>query len=333
MVSKLTRRKFLTKTLGIGAAALGAFRSGTRILAQPETVRQAEPPIVISTWDHGVASNEGAMKALRNGMNALDAAEQGVNVSENDPDVHSVGLGGYPDEDGIVTLDACIMDWQWRCGSVGALQDIKNPVSVARQVMEVTDHIMLVGEGAKTFALRMGFPEDKLLTEPAREWWLNWKRELSSQDDWLVPEDVHDTIGMLVLDTDGHLAGACTTSGLAGKIHGRVGDSPLIGSGLYVDGEIGGAAATGRGEEFIRTNGTHLVVENMRRGMSPQNACEDALRRIVKINGGMVDFQGAFVALSINGEIGAASLQPGFQYALFAEGRNELYDGKHLMGD
>ncbi|HKJ69696.1 MAG TPA: N(4)-(beta-N-acetylglucosaminyl)-L-asparaginase [bacterium] len=329
MKNSLTRRSFFKKATGIGGGLLSLFG-----LLPSNGFGQSgryQPPVVISTWDHGLPANEAAHKTLSGGGTALDAVEAGVMVPEGDPETHSVGYGGYPDEEGIVTLDACIMDWQMRCGSVAALQDIKHPIKVARKVMEITDHIMLVGEGAKTFALRTGFQEENLLTDEAREWWLNWKRNLSNHDDWLLPEDTHDTIGMLALDDQGRVAGACTTSGLSGKIHGRVGDSPIIGAGLYVDGKIGGATATGRGEEVIRTSGSHLVVENMRHGMSPQEACENALRRIMQIYGDGIQFQVAYLALNVEGEIGAASLQSGFQYALYGAGKNALYEGSYLL--
>ncbi len=332
MRSNLTRRSFLERVAGLGAGILSfsSFLPG-RTMGQSGQSPQYQPPVVLSTWEHGLPANEAAYEKLSTGETALDAVEAGVMVPEGDPNTHSVGYGGYPDEDGIVTLDACIMDWQMRCGSVAALENIKHPIGVARKVMEITDHIMLVGEGARTFALKTGFREENLLTEEAREWWLDWKRNLSDHDDWLVPEDAHDTIGMLALDEQGHISGACTTSGLSGKIHGRVGDSPIIGAGLYVDGDIGGATATGRGEEVIRTSGSHLVVENMRHGMSPQEACENALQRIIKIYGNELQFQVAYLALNVEGEFGAASLQPGFQYALYADGKNALYDGPHLL--
>ncbi len=327
-----SRRSFLKKLLGVGAGITSLSMDGRQLTAQNSGDRKFQPPLIISTWQHGMPSNEKAMEILSNGGTALDAVEKGVNVAENDPDVTSVGYGGYPDEEGIVTLDACIMDWNWNCGSVAALQNIKNPVSVARKVMEITDHIMLVGEGAKEFALLTGFKEENLLTAQSREWWLNWKRNLSTADDWINSPENHDTISMIALDGAGKIAGATTTSGLAGKIHGRVGDSPLIGSGLYVDGEIGAAGATGRGEEFIRTCGSHLVVENMRHGMSPQEAAEDGLKRIMKINNNKIEFQGAFIAMNTAGEIGAASIQPGFEYSLFANGENVLRSAPALMG-
>lgn len=331
MSNRNSRRSFLKKVFGFGSGMVGFSLGRDHLAAQNHTGKSHKPPVVISTWRHGLPSNEAAVKILQSRGNALEAVEKGVNVAENDPEVTSVGYGGYPDEEGIVSLDACIMDWNWNCGSVGAVQNIKNPVSVARKVMDMTDHIMLVGAGAKQFALRTGFTEENLLTEQAREWWLNWRRNLSPDDDWINSPENHDTISMIALDQAGQIAGATTTSGLAGKIHGRVGDSPLIGSGLYVDGEVGAAGATGRGEEFIRTNGCHTVVENMRHGMSPQQAAEDALQRIIKINHNRVDFQGAFIAMNTEGEIGAASIQPGFEYALYASGDNALHSAPALM--
>jgi len=332
MERKMNRRNFMKKAAGLGATLINLPRF---LAGYPAEQTAGEPlyrpPVVLSTWGHGIPANARAVKTLQDGGSVLDAVEAAVMVVENDPEVRSVGYGGLQDEEGKVTLDACIMDWNWRCGSVAALENIKNPVAVARKVMEITDHVMLVGEGAKTFALRTGFKEENLLTDAARTWWLQWKRSLSSKDDWLMPEDTHDTIGLLALDEEGKMACACTTSGLAGKIHGRVGDSPIIGAGMYVDGEVGGAAATGRGEEVIWTAGSHLVVENMRRGMTPQQACEDALQRIIHIYHGSVDFQVGYIGMNVKGEVGAASLKPGFQYALYADGKNALYDGKTVM--
>lgn len=290
-------------------------------------------PVVISTWEHGVAANEAAMGILGEGGRALDAVERGVNVSENNPEVRSVGFGGRPDENGVVTLDAAIMGPDGNAGAVAFLRNIKNPVSVARKVMEETDHVMLVGEGALRFARAHGFKEEELLTEKSREQWLRWKQKMSDEDDWIAPQEDHDTIGMVAVDSQGNLAGACTTSGLAYKIHGRVGDSPLIGAGMYVDNEIGAAAATGKGEEVIKICGSFLVVENMRRGLSPQEACEDAVQRIMKRHGGKPDFQDAFIAVNKEGEFGAAAIRKGFQYALYTEGKNTLVEGTYFLGE
>jgi len=329
MEAKLTRRGFIKSAIGAGIAtcALGDIaRLGALTLS-----RGRGEPVVISTWKHGFAANEAAMKVMLNGGSSLDGVESGVNVSENDPEVMSVGYGGRPDENGVVTLDASIMGPDGNAGAVAFLQNIRNPVSVARRIMEETDHVILVGEGALRFAKAHGFKEEDLLTDTAREQWLRWKQRMSDEDDWLSPKEDHDTIGMVAIDAEGNLAGACTTSGLAFKIHGRVGDSPLIGAGMYVDNEVGAAAATGKGEEVIKICGSFLVVENMRRGMSPQEACEDAVQRIVKRHKGKPDFQDAFIALNKDGEYGAAAIRKGFQYALYHRGHNTLNDGKYFL--
>jgi isoaspartyl peptidase/L-asparaginase-like protein (Ntn-hydrolase superfamily) len=287
-------------------------------------------PVVISTWDHGLDANKEAARVLLDGKSALDAVEAGVRVSEADPEVNSVGYGGLPDEDGRVTLDASIMDSNGNAGSVACIENIMHPISVARLVMERSDHVMLVGEGAKRFALAHGFKEENLLTEDSRKRWLEWKEKMSDKDDWgpqLVDSlQTHDTISMLALDQDGNLAGACTTSGLAYKIHGRVGDSPIVGAGMYSDNDVGAAGATGRGEEVIKTCGSFLIVELMRRGRSPHEAVNEALSRLIKKYHGRPDFQVAYIALRKDGEIGAGSIKPGFQYALFKNGENRLYD-------
>ncbi len=245
----------------------------------------------------------------------LDAVEKGANVVELDPEDTSVGYGGLPNEDGVVELDASIMAGPFhQCGSVASLQSIKTPCSVARLVMERTDHIMLVGEGAKQFALAHGFKEENLLTDKAREAWLKWKAGLSTNDDWLPAGEKPvqrptGTINVLGVDDLGDLFGITTTSGLAYKIPGRVGDSPIIGAGLYLDNEIGAAGATGRGEEVIRTCGSFYTVSRMAQGMSPQAACEAACRRIIEINRGVVDFNVKVIALNKAGEVGCAQLQ------------------------
>ena len=249
----------------------------------------------------------------------LDAVEIGANVTELDPDDMSVGYGGLPNEDGVVTLDASIMYGPThKCGSVAALENIKRACSVARLVMERTDHIMLVGAGALRFAKAHGFPEENLLTDQARRVWLRWKENMSDKDDWLPhPDDIYGikdrpkgTINVLGIDTSGNVAGITTTSGLFGKIAGRIGDSPVIGAGLYVDNEVGAAGATGRGEEVIRTCGSFLTVEYMRQGMTPQEACEAVVKRIVDVNGGLskVDFDDKMVAMNIHGDVGCASI-------------------------
>ncbi|MCX6165592.1 MAG: N(4)-(beta-N-acetylglucosaminyl)-L-asparaginase, partial [Ignavibacteriae bacterium] len=244
-------------------------------------------PIVLSTWNFGVPANEEAWKVLSGGGRALDAVESGVKIPEGDPKVRSVGYGGLPDRDGHVTLDACIMDEAMNCGSVAFLENIMHPISVARLVMEKTPHIMLVGDGAFQFAKEQGFKKENLLTPESEKDWKEWLKNSNYK-----PYDIdtnHDTIGMIALDSSGNLSGACTTSGLKYKMHGRVGDSPIIGAGLYVDGEVGAATSTGIGEEVIRIAGTHLVVELMRQGRTPQEACEEAVNRVVKNKRNKID--------------------------------------------
>lgn len=286
-------------------------------------------PVVISTWNHGIPANEAAWEKLEEGGSALDAVEAGVRIPEGDPEIRTVGYGGRPDRDGFVTLDACIMDHEDRCGSVAALQHIKHPISVARQVKENTPHVMLVGEGALDFALEQGFEKQDLLTEKSRKDWEKWKKKANYQPE--VNIENHDTIGMLALDGQGRLSGACTTSGTAWKMHGRVGDSPIIGAGLFVDGEVGAAAATGLGEEVIRTCGSHLVVENMRRGDDPETACKKAVQRIIDKNDSVENIQVGFIALNKQGQFGGYSIRKGFDYAVYETGENRLIDSKFAV--
>lgn len=280
-------------------------------------------PVVISTWPHGLPANEAAWKILAGGGRALDAVEQGGRVVELDPLVNNVGYGGLPDCAGEVTLDACIMDELGNCGAVAFLRHIKNPVSVARLIMEKTPHVMLVGEGAEEFAFRHGFKKENLLTPAARAAWKKWRRQSNAAPPKIDAQN-HDTIGLLALDRKGNLAGACTTSGTAWKYHGRVGDSPIIGAGLFVDNDVGGAAATGKGEAAMKIAGSLVVVEAMRRGLSPLKACREAVRRIVKKQPDYQTFQVGFIALSKRGDFGAYSLQPGFEYAVCSRGKNKL---------
>jgi isoaspartyl peptidase/L-asparaginase-like protein (Ntn-hydrolase superfamily) len=329
MKEKISRRNFLWWSALFGSGVLASAKAG-RTLGSAGPVGENT---VISTWHHGLAANEAAAQVLQQNKSALDAVEAGVRVSEADPEVTSVGYGGLPDETGRVTLDASIMNSQGNAGAVACLEHVMHPISVARKVMEETDHVMLVGEGALEFARLHGFKEENLLTEKARKIHLDWKANITDKDNWLPPavQSNHDTIGMVAQDHRGDLAGACTTSGLSYKIRGRVGDSPLIGAGMFVDNEVGAAAATGRGEAVIKTAGSFLVVENMRRGASPKDAIEEALKRIIKQNGSNPDFQVAFVALNKKGEFGALSLLMGFQYALFRDGVNKLYDSDYLL--
>jgi isoaspartyl peptidase/L-asparaginase-like protein (Ntn-hydrolase superfamily) len=268
---------------------------------------------------------------LNNGGTIVDAVEQGVWVPEADPNNRSVGLGGMPDRDGHVTLDASIMGPDGNAGSVAFLEHIVHPVSVARKVMEDTPHELLVGEGALQFALEQGFKKEKLLTPGAEKAWKEWLKKANYNPviNWEnEPNKYHDTIGLLAVDKNGDVAGACTTSGMGFKMHGRVGDSPIIGAGLFVDNEVGAATATGMGELVLKTLGSFLVVEFMRNGMSPQQACEAAVMRIVHKLPENKRFQVGYIAVNKNGETGGYSLQPGFNYALYQGGNNDLLDAK-----
>jgi len=281
-------------------------------------------PVVISTWNFGMGANAEAWKILSSGGKALDAVEAGARVPEGDPTETSVGLGGLPDRDGRVTLDSCIMDDEGNCGSVACLEHIVHPVSVARKVMEETPHVMLVGDGALRFALEKGFKKEKLLTRQSEKAWKEWLKK--SEYKPVANIENHDTIGILALDANGNLSGACTTSGMAYKLGGRVGDSPIIGAGLYVDNEVGAATSTGVGEEVIRIVGSHLVVELMRQGHSPVDACKIAVERIVgKKPTHSKEIQVGFLALNKKGEYGAYCLQKGFTYAVRTGVINELF--------
>jgi N4-(beta-N-acetylglucosaminyl)-L-asparaginase len=285
-------------------------------------------PIVISTWNHGIAANKAAWEILEKEGSALDAVEAGVRVTESDTENRSVGLGGLPDRDGNVTLDACIMNHESKCGAVAYLQDIENPISVARKVMEDTPHVMIVGKGALEFALSEGFEKKNLLTPEAKETWLKWKESQDLKKPEINAEN-HDTIGMLAMDSEGNLSGACTTSGWAYKLPGRVGDSPIIGAGLFVDNEIGAACATGMGEAVIRIAGSHTVVELMRQGHSPNKACKLAVERIQKKHADITGLQVGFIAMNKAGEVGGYSVYAGFNYALKDNVNDKMVDAKY----
>jgi N4-(beta-N-acetylglucosaminyl)-L-asparaginase len=288
---------------------------------------QMRLPCVVSTWPFGVAANKAAWTVLSKGGRALDAVETGVQIPEADLKNHSVGRAGYPDRDGHVTLDASIMDEHGNCGAVAAIEHIAHPISVARAVMEKTPHVLLVGDGALQFALEQGFKREELLTPESRKAWKDWLKTAKYQP--TANSEVHsyglgtpggannhDTIGMLAIDAHGNLSGACTTSGAAWKMRGRVGDSPIIGAGLYVDNEVGGATSTGMGEEVIRNVGSFLVVELMRQGMNPQAACKAAVERILKRKPETKTLQVGFLAVNKKGEVGAWAIQKGFSYSL-----------------
>lgn len=330
----MTNRRNFLKTTALASAGLAfqAFKSESRGENTPTPIKSTKP-IVLSTWNFGLQANAAAWEILSKNGRALDAVEAGVKIPEGDPNERSVGYGGRPDRDGRVTLDACIMDELSNIGSVACLEHIKHPISVARAVMEKTPHVMLVGEGALQFAIAQGFKKENLLVEASEKEWKEWLK--TSQYKPIANIENHDTIGMIALDANGNLSGACTTSGMAFKMHGRVGDSPLIGAGLYVDNEIGAATATGHGEEVIRISGCHLVVELMRQGLTPQKACEEAVMRIVKLtqNRGkeLKDIQVGFIALNKKGEYGSYCVQGGFNYAVQDATGNRLLDANYFL--
>lgn len=323
-----SRRKF------IKSGVLGGIAIGTGSVAPLACAPNQGPtrkPIVISTWNHGMEANAAAWQVLKEEGRAVDAVQQGVMVTEADPDNATVGIGGFPDRDGNVTLDACIMDEYENCGSVAFLQNIKHPVAVARKVMDDTPHVMLVGEGAKRFALDSGFQEENLLTEKSEQAWKNWLTKKDYKP--IINVENHDTIGMVALDAQGNLSGACTTSGAAWKMHGRVGDSPIIGAGLFVDNEIGAATATGLGEFVIKICGAHMIVELMRQGYPPKEACKEAVERIVrKYPNDYKDLQVGFLALNKVGEYGAHAVHKGFNFAVKSNDQEELIDAGSYQG-
>jgi N4-(beta-N-acetylglucosaminyl)-L-asparaginase len=326
-----TRRKFL-KLSALTASMLAVKRSeAVEAFAAPAA---GIKPIVISTWRFGVEANAAAWEVLIKNGRALDAVEAGVKIPEADPKERSVGLGGRPDRDGRVTLDACIMDENMNIGSVACLEHIVHPISVARAVMEKTPHVMLVGDGALQFALSQGFKKENLLTPESEAEWKEWLKESKYRPQ--VNIENHDTIGMVALDMNGNLSGACTTSGMAFKMHGRVGDSPIIGAGLYVDNEVGAATATGHGEEVIRIAGCHAVIELMRQGHAPEEACRKAVERIINSAKNrkkpLEEIQIGFIAINKKGEHGAYCLQKGFNYAVYSSTiNNQLFDAKSLV--
>ena len=325
----MTRRRTFLRQLGASALLLGF--DPARLL-QARSMEHTGRPVngdrfsgghMLSTWNHGIASNEEGWRQMQNGGNALDAVVEGTAVVESDPTGTSVGLGGRPDRVGKVTLDACVMGPDGDAGGVCFLEDIEHPVRVARKVMETTPHVLLAGTGARDFALAHGFTPRDLLTEDSRRAWEEWKQ--SAEYKPIINVENHDTIGMLAQDLDGRLAGACTTSGLAYKLRGRVGDSPIIGAGLFVDDEVGACTATGLGEAVMKTLGSFLVVELIRQGRTPQAACEEAVDRIMR-KMPVADLQVGYLAMDTAGNAGACAIHPGFNYARTVAGTTELVD-------
>ena len=340
-----SRRKFLQSSL---LSSIGALWVG-KVSASGETYQKViDNPVVISTWNEGLNANKAAWEILSKGGRALDAVEAGVMVTEASQNC-CVGLGANPDRDGFVTLDACIMDENFNCGSVAFLERIKHPISVARRVMEKTPHVMLVGSGAQQFAVAEGFPlEEQKLSDNAKKAYQDWLEkseykpviniENTKQDGAFVPTHLsngelnHDTIGMVAMDAKGNLSGSCTTSGMGFKMRGRLGDSPIIGAGLFVDNEIGAVTATGQGEDVIRISGAHTVVELMRQGLSPEQACKKAVERIIKVKKEKAkDIQVAFLALNKKGVIGAYAIHKGFTYAVKSNKEEKVYSSKFVL--
>jgi N4-(beta-N-acetylglucosaminyl)-L-asparaginase len=328
----MQRRKFLQQ-LGI-VSAITPFVSVTNSLGAPHAPILGSKPngLVISTWDAGIRANKAAWKVIEKNGIALDAAEQGVKLIESEINC-CVGLNGRPDRDGLVTLDACIMDEKNRCGAVGFLQNIEHPISVARAVMEKTPHVFLVGKGAYNFAIANGFKKDnRKLEKSSAKAYKKWLKESKYKPIINIESGKynHDTIGMLCMDKQDNMSGSCTTSGMAFKLHGRLGDSPIIGAGLFVDNEIGAATSSGLGEEVIRIAGTHLVVEFMRNGDHPTEACKKAIERIVaKSPNDTKEMQVGFIAMDKKGRYGAFALQKGFQYAVKTDSYEKLLDSEY----
>src|SRR4051812_35384659 len=335
----LNRRKFLQSS-ALSSAAI--FFSKTGFALRESNVKNN--PIVISTWAPNIKANAEAWKILGSGGKAVDAVEAGVQIPEADPKDQSVGYGGLPDRDGKVTLDACIMDDQGNCGAVMFLESIMHPIKIARLVMDKTPHVQLAGEGALQFALQNGFTRQNLLTRESEKAWKEWLKEAhydpmtipkllehKSEKDGPGQQHDHDTIGMLALDASGNLSGACTTSGMAYKMRGRVGDSPIIGAGLFVDNEVGAATSTGVGEEVVRICGSHTVIELMRQGLSPETACKKTVERIIRKRGAKAkDVQVGFIALNTKGEFGGYALQKGFTYAVHSKAGVKVYNAKSI---
>jgi isoaspartyl peptidase/L-asparaginase-like protein (Ntn-hydrolase superfamily) len=286
-------------------------------------------PIVISTWPFGMPANEAAWRVLSDRGSALDAVVAGATQCENDPTEDSVGFGGLPDSSGEVTLDASVMNHAGQCGAVACVKRIKNVAQVARWVMERTPHTMLAGDAARAFAVANGMSETNLLTEEAARRFAEWQKTESGKRKL----QGHDTLGILAIDSTGHLAGACTTSGMAFKLPGRVGDSPIIGAGLYVDGTVGAATATGRGEEMVKACGSFAIVENMRRGMEPQAAIRDVMERLLRRRGGNADVDVSFLALRADGEYAGMTLRAAtpFKFAVINEAAKVLLDAPVLV--
>lgn len=322
---KLVKFGVLGGILALSRNAFGKTELDTKTFKPEKSIF----PKVISTWSHGMDANKKAWENFEKNKNLLDAIEQGLRHTEADVTNRSVGIGGLPDREGHVTLDACIMNHLSQCGAVAFMEGIDHPISVARKVMESTQHVMLVGEGAEQFAMKNGFNKIKTPVPEAKEAYQKWKKEQEKiAKHPPVNHENHDTIGMLAMDAQGNISGGCTTSGWAYKLHGRVGDSPIIGAGLFVDNEVGGAVATGLGEAIIRIAGSHTVVELMRQGKTPQEACKLAVERIISKHTNLEGLQCGFLAIDKNGNVGAYSVYNGFNYAYTDSTQHKLVDAE-----
>ena len=318
----MKRRNFIFDIFSVGIVSAMSTKLKAANLNFTPMVRS------ISTWKTTEA-NQKAGQMLDKGEHALDAAVAGVAIEEENPKNTTVGYGGAPDRTGKVTLDACVMNHLGDCGSVVAVENIVNVARLAKDVMEKTPHVMLSGKGAEEFAISQGYKKTDLLTDQSKKEWEEWLKDQDYRP--IINIENHDTIGMLCIDKNNNLSGACTTSGLAYKMKGRVGDSPIIGSGLFIDNKIGGAVATGLGEEVVKTVGSFLVVELMRQGLSPQEACEKAIKRIVSNNSQKNKFQVAYIAMNKKGEVGSYSIEPGFTYMDYVNGENkEIFSKSEL---
>jgi N4-(beta-N-acetylglucosaminyl)-L-asparaginase len=316
--NKMKRRNFLKN------AGLATLPFANITVQKPPS----KLPIVLSTWRNPNA-NEAALTELNKSKNALNAVEAGARVPEADPNDTSVGYGGLPDRDGHVTLDACIMDEKGNAGSVTFVEGFMHPISIARAVMEKTPHVMLSGKGAEEFALIQGFKKEDLLTESSKKAWQEWLKKAEYHPK--INSELHDTIGILAIDQNKNISAACTTSGLAFKMHGRVGDSPIIGGSVFCDNEVGGAVATGLGEFVMKTLGSFLIVELMRNGKTPQKACEEAVNRIVKRYPTYKEFQVGYLAIDKAGNVGAYSIQKGFEYTLTVGQETKIIKSKSYI--
>jgi len=326
----MKRRKFIRSTgqVGLGLAVASCGVNPDREQKASAIRASSNGPVSICTWEFANA-NQVSGNALEKGKSALDAAIEGVSIEEADIKNTTVGKGGTPDREGRVTLDACVMAPDGNAGSVVYVQNITHVASLARMVMEKTPHVMLAGNGAEEFGYQNGFEKENLLTEDSKSAYKEWLKEKDYSP--IINIENHDTIGMLTLDKNGDIAGACTTSGLGYKMAGRVGDSPIIGSGLYIDNEVGGATSTGLGEEIMKQVGSFLIVELMRNGMSPSEACKEAVMRTVKKAKNIEDFQIGYIAINKAGETGSFCLQKGFVRMEFREGENKRIESDYHL--